>query len=78
MPARVPLYQEVEAQIKRVTAARRLALLVTGVIAAKSGVISQAAAELFALGLTGASCAESLARRLRRTRNDARLAQRTG
>ncbi len=48
MPAQHPLYQEVEEQIKRITAAarlrvtavRRLALLVTGIIAAKSGVMS--------------------------------------
>jgi hypothetical protein len=85
MPAQVPLYQEVEAQIKRitatarlrVTAVRRLALLVTGVIAAKSGVISQVAAELAALGLTRATEAESIARRLRRTLSDARLAPQT-
>ncbi|MDP9373109.1 MAG: transposase, partial [Chloroflexota bacterium] len=85
MPAQVPLYQEVEEQIKRITAARRLrvtavrrlALLVTGVIAAKSGVISQVAAELLALGLTKATEAESVARRLRRTLGDARLEQRT-
>ena len=81
MPAQVPLDQEVEAQIKRitaprrlrVTAVRRLALLVTGVIAAKSGVINQVAAELDALGVTRASSAESIARRLRRTLGDARL-----
>jgi hypothetical protein len=81
MPARVPLYQEVEAEIKRVTAAarlrvtaaRRLALLVTGILAARSAVVAQMAAELFALGVTGAGCAESVARRLRRTLADARL-----
>ena len=85
MPAQIPLYQEVEGQIKRITAAtrlrvtavRRLALLVTGVIAAQSGVISQVAAELAALGLTQASEAESIARRLRRTLNDARLVPQT-
>jgi hypothetical protein len=81
MPARVPLYQEVEAEIKRVTAAaglrataaRRLALLVAGILAARSAVIAQVAAELFALGVTGAGCAESVARRLRRALADARL-----
>lgn len=81
----VPLYQEVEAQIKRitatvrlrVTAVRRLALLVTSVIAAQSGVINQVAAELAALGLTQASTAEGIARRLRRTLSDARLAPQT-
>ena len=85
MRAQVPLYQEVEEQIKRITArhglrltaVRRLALLVTGIIAAKSGVISQAAAELRALGLTEATQAESIARRLRRTLNDTRLTPQT-
>jgi hypothetical protein len=81
MPAPVPLYQEVEGEIKRisaaaglrVTAARRLALLVTGILAARSAVIAQVAAELFALGVTGAGSAASVARRLRRTLADARL-----
>ena len=85
MPAQVPLYQEVEEQIKRLpaaqplrlTAVRRLALLVTGIIAARSGVIGQVAAELFALGLTRATAAESIARRLRRTLADARLEPQT-
>ncbi len=85
MPSPVPLYQEVEGQIKRVSAAarlrvtavRRLALLVTGIIAARSGVISQVAAELAALGLTRATEAESIARRRRRTLNDERLAPAT-
>jgi hypothetical protein len=85
MPAQVPLYQEVEAQIKRVTAAaglrataaRRLALLVTGILAARSAVVAQAAAALFALGVSGAGCAEIVARRLRRTLADARLEPQT-
>ena len=85
MPAHVPLYQEVEEQLKRITAqhglrltaVRRLTLLVTGIIAAKSGVISQVAAELFAPGLTRASSAESIARRLRRALGDTRLAPQT-
>lgn len=81
MPAQGRLYQEVEAEIKRVgaaaglrvTAVRRLALLVTGILAAQSAVIAQVAAELFALGATGAGCVESVTRRLRRTLADARL-----
>jgi hypothetical protein len=81
MPAPEGLYQQVEQQIKaitdraglRVTAGRRLALLVTGIIAARSGVIRQVAAELDALGLTRASGADSIARRLRRTLADERL-----
>jgi hypothetical protein len=85
MPAPVPLYQEVEGEIKRitavaglrVTAARRLALLVTGILAAQSCVIGRVAAELCALGVSGAGCAESVARRLRRTLADARLEPQT-
>ncbi len=85
MPAQVPLYQEVEQQIKvitaqanlRLTAVRRLALLVTGLIAARSSVLSQVAAELLALGLTQATSPESIGRRLRRTLNDERLTAET-
>lgn len=81
MPAQVPLYQAVREQIRRsaaaaglrATASTRLALLVTGIIAARSSVLSRVAAELLALGLTQATCAESIARRLRRTLNDERL-----
>ncbi len=81
MPAQVALYQEVEQQMTTITAAadlritsvRRLALLVTGIIAAKSCVLAQVAAELAALHLTEARWAESIARRLRRTRNDPAL-----
>lgn len=81
MATPVPLYQEVEAEIKqitastrlRLTAVRRLALLVTGIIAAQSAVLNQVAAELAALGLTQTTAAESIARRLRRTLNDTRL-----
>jgi hypothetical protein len=81
MPAPVPLYQAIEQQIRqitqptglRVTAVRRLALLVTGLIAARSSVLSPVAAEVFALGLTRATSAESIARRLRRTLADPRL-----
>ena len=46
------------------------ALLVTGLLAAKSAVIAQIACELDALALTRATCADSIARRLRRTLND--------
>ncbi len=81
MPAQVALYQEVEQQMLtitaeadlRVTSVRRLALLVTGIIAAKSCVLAQVAAELAALHLTEARWAESIARRLRRTLNDPAL-----
>jgi hypothetical protein len=75
------VYQEIVQRIAQVAgpaglrrpAVRRLALLVTGIIAAKSGVISQVAAELLALGLTDAATADSVARRLRRALGDDRL-----
>jgi Transposase DDE domain len=85
VPARVPLYHEVLAQItarldpRRVPAASavRLALLVTGILAAKSCVLAQVAAELDALALTLARRTESVGRRLRRTLNDGHLTQAT-
>ena len=81
MPAQVAVYQEVVEQIERITrpvglrrtAVQRLALLVTGIIAAKSTVLAQVAAALFAVDLTKAGKAESIGRRLRRTLSDARL-----
>jgi Transposase DDE domain len=51
----------------------RLALLVTGILAAKSTVVAQIAAELAALRLTHATQTESVTRRLRRTLNDPHL-----
>src|SRR5947207_996937 len=56
MPADVPLYQAILAQIQasttgcgvRRSAAKRLALLVTGIVAARSSVLAQVAAELWA------------------------------
>jgi hypothetical protein len=54
----------------RLTSLRRLALLVTGIIDARSCVVAQVAHCLLAQGLTGASSAESIARRLRRTLAD--------
>jgi hypothetical protein len=50
----------------RVTSVRRLALRVTGIIAAKRCVLAQGAADLDSLALTAATTADSLARRLRR------------
>src|SRR4029077_4397612 len=49
---------------------RRLALLVTGLVAAQSAILAQIAADLFALRLTGATTPESVNRRLRRTLSD--------
>jgi hypothetical protein len=85
MPAQNALYQEVEQQMLtitaeadlRITSVRRLALLVTGIIAAKSCVLTQVAAELEALKLTQATWAESITRRLRRTLNDPALTANT-
>jgi hypothetical protein len=81
MPAQVALYQAVEQQLLtsmapaglRITSVRRLAVLVTGIIAARSCVLAQVAAELEALHVTEATWAASIARRLRRTLNDPTL-----
>ena len=51
----------------------RLALLVTGILAAKATVLAQIAAELHALAVTDATLPESIERRLRRTLNDPHL-----
>lgn len=80
MPAHVPLYQAVLGKIQaataehglRATAVARLALLVTGILAARSSVLAQVAAELWALGVTAAG-PDSQARRLRRALSDRRL-----
>lgn len=76
-----PPYHTLSASIERhlaplgiATPARvRLALLVTGLIAAQSAVLAQIARHLFALDLTAARETASIARRLRRTLNDAAL-----
>lgn len=83
MSAQRPFYQVIR---QRVAAAvpraipqaslTRLALLITGILAATSCVIAQVAAELDALALTRAT-PDSIARRLRRTLNDPRLEQAT-
>jgi hypothetical protein len=75
------LFQELYRQIARVSgparlpraSVERLALLVIGIIAARSCVLARVAAELDALGLTAAGCAEHIGRRLRRTLNDPHL-----
>ena len=80
MSAPLPLYQTllqrisaaVPATVRR-SAVTRLALLVTGILAAKSTVLAQLAAELDALELTAATTPESIERRLRRTLNDPHL-----
>src|ERR671932_2023248 len=81
MPTHCPVFQEVFQRIRTTApspqlpsaACQRLALLVTGILAAKSSVLAQMAAELAALHLTAATQAESIARRLRRTLNDPHL-----
>jgi hypothetical protein len=81
MPGSLSLYQEIVAQIKEATRGQglrhttvvRLALLVTGMIAARSCVLRRIASELWSLELTGANCAEHIGRRLRRTLNDAQV-----
>ena len=77
MSAQLPLYQTI---LDRITAAvpsalrrsaiTRLALLTTGILAAKSTVLAQIAAELHALDLTAAASPEHVERGLRRTLND--------
>lgn len=85
MPALNALYHEVRTQITRrcdsvavpPASADRLALLVTGIVAAQSCVLAQVAAELDSLQMTAATCAESIGRRLRRTLNDPHLTTET-
>ena len=84
MSAHVPLYQDILQRLSatlpptlRRSTVIRLALLVTGILAAKSAVLAQIAAELDALGLTQATTPDSIARRLRRTLNDPQLAAQT-
>src|ERR671932_596223 len=84
MPTHCPVFQEVFQRIRTTApspqlpsaACQRLALLVTGILAAKSSVLAQMAAELAALHLTAATQVESIARRLRRTLNDPHLTPR--
>ena len=66
MPAQAELYRVVEAQLQavisagvRVTTVRRLALLVTGLVAAKSSVVSQMAAGLWEVGVSLAQVTSS-------------------
>jgi hypothetical protein len=79
MPAQAELYRVVEAKLQavvgdrvRITTVRRLALLVTGLVAAKSSVVSQMAVGLWETGVSLAQVG-SIARRLRRGLADRRL-----
>jgi hypothetical protein len=81
MPAPNPLFQEVYRRVEAVTRPirlrkaplTRLALLITGLVAAKGCILQQVATELDVLGLTRATQPESIGRRLRRTLSDERL-----
>jgi len=77
MAARAELYREIEARVEaatrgqgvRITTVRRLALLITGLVAAKSSVVSRMASGLWEAGVSAARVA-SIARRLRRGVHD--------
>ncbi len=81
MSARIPVYHDVLHQLTTTIAPQavpqtsvvRLALLVTGLLAATSTVLAQIAAALDALHLTHATQAASIERRLRRTLSDPHL-----
>lgn len=85
MPAHQPLFQQILGQIQtiarpahiRASSLRRLALLVSGLVAAKHAALAQIAAEVQALQLTHTSCSEHVERRLRRALGDAQLQPRT-
>jgi hypothetical protein len=78
MPADQPLYQAILEQLQvaiggagvRATTIPRLALLVVGLIAGRSCVLSQVAVEVWALRVTRARSVEAVGRRLRRALND--------
>jgi hypothetical protein len=79
MPTHVPLFHTIQSRITelcptlRATSATRLALLVTGIMAARSCLVARIASDLAALDLTAATCPESIERRLRRTLSDPSL-----
>jgi len=81
MPAHLPLFHEVHASIQRATIGQRLrattidrlALLVTGIMVARSCVLLKVARELDDLGLTNATENTSIARRLSRIVGDPHL-----
>jgi hypothetical protein len=81
MPAHLPWFHAVrerltttiEAKVVPPSSIERLALFVTGIIAAQSCVLAQVADELDTLELTAATQPDSVARRLRRTVCDSHL-----
>ena len=79
MPAQRELYREVEGKLQavvgagvRITTVRRLALLVTGLVAAQSSVVSRMAVGVWETGVSLVQV-ESIARRLRRSLGDRQL-----
>jgi Transposase DDE domain len=85
MPVPLPFFHAISTRISTVcrplhlrrTSVERLALLVAGMMAAQSCVVSQVARKLDGMGVTQAGCAESVERRLRRALGDRRLVRRT-
>ena len=84
MSAPLPLYQGITQRLTAARAARipdsaivRLALLVTGVLAAKSALLAHIAADLDARARTRATTPARIARRLRRTLTAPQLEQAT-
>src|SRR5215218_3571490 len=79
MPASCPLYHTVRERVACCApqvpdaSRERLALVVTGIVAAGSCVQARVATELAALGVTATARADSIGRRLRRTLNDPHL-----
>ena len=84
MPVPLPFFHAISTQISttcqpfhlRRTSVERLVLLVSGIMAAQSSIILRVAQKVESLGLTDASCPESVERRLRRTLSDRRLVRR--
>src|SRR5215212_139940 len=79
MPAQEELYRVVEARLQaviaegvRITTVRRLALLIAGLVAARSSVVSRMAAGLWETGVSVVQVA-SIARRLRRGLSDPKV-----
>lgn len=81
MPTGMPFYQEVFQRVfavthaagLRKTVAKRLCLLVVGIIAAENCVLAKAGGKLQTLELTRACCSENVQRTLRRTLSDTRI-----
>jgi hypothetical protein len=84
MPVPLPFFHGIATRISLVyqpfhlrrTSVERFALLVAGIMAAQSCVISRVARKLDGLGVTRASEADSIERRLRRALSDRRLVRR--